>query len=189
MLERILTSHWPDVSVLLNSSTGWVNPPIHPFFFCFIQARSQGQLSEQGQLLLLMRRSSGSIPSSSQVTELLTISLRERPATLQRKLIFRLLVSGILFSRHKPKFMTIGEGRNVDWPVNRELGFSAQLFTTTDQYNDRITTAAAPICLSISHSIHSVPRGTWLNAYSKSTKHMWIGWANSHEPSSTLRRV
>ena len=29
-----------------------------------------------------------------------------------------------------PKFMTTGEGRNVDWPVNQELH---SLFTTTDQ--------------------------------------------------------
>ncbi|KAK3541733.1 hypothetical protein QTP86_002115 [Hemibagrus guttatus] len=36
---------------------------------------------------LSMWRSSGSTPSSSRVTELLTLSLRERPATLRRKLI------------------------------------------------------------------------------------------------------
>ena len=37
--------------------------------------------------LLSMRRSSGSTPSSSRMTELLTLSLRESPATLRRKLI------------------------------------------------------------------------------------------------------
>ncbi len=29
---------------------------------------------------------------------------------------------------HDPKLMTIGESRNVDWPVNRELRLAAQLF-------------------------------------------------------------
>ncbi|KAI3356597.1 hypothetical protein L3Q82_017801 [Scortum barcoo] len=31
---------------------------------------------------------------------------------------------------------------------------------------------------------HRIPRGTWLvNAFSRSTKHLWTGWANSHKPS------
>jgi len=37
--------------------------------------------------------------------------------------------------------VTIGEGWNVDRPVNREL----HLFTTTDRYSARITADAAPI--------------------------------------------
>ena len=37
--------------------------------------------------LLSTRRSNGSTPSSSRMTELLTLSLRESPATLRRKLI------------------------------------------------------------------------------------------------------
>ena len=36
---------------------------------------------------------------------------------------------------------------------------------------------------------HRMPRGTRSNAFSRSTKHMWTGWTNSHEPSSTLQRV
>ncbi|KAI3360207.1 hypothetical protein L3Q82_014518 [Scortum barcoo] len=31
---------------------------------------------------------------------------------------------------------------------------------------------------------HRIPRGTRSNAFSRSTKHMWTGWANSHKPSS-----
>ncbi|KAJ0056532.1 hypothetical protein NL108_010243 [Boleophthalmus pectinirostris] len=48
--------------------------------------RHPGQTPEPPQLLLSTWRSSGSTPSSSRVTELLTLSLRERPATLRRKL-------------------------------------------------------------------------------------------------------
>lgn len=33
------------------------------------------------------------------------------------------------------------------------------------------------------------PQETQSNAFSKFTKHIWTGWANPHEPSSTLRRV
>ncbi|MEQ2280949.1 hypothetical protein AMECASPLE_025441 [Ameca splendens] len=40
--------------------------------------------------------------------------------------------------------MAIGEGRNVDRPVNRELRFSAQLSITEDQHSAPITAAAAP---------------------------------------------
>ena len=50
--------------------------------------------------LLSMWRSSDSTPSSSRVTELLTLSLRERPATLRRKLIsaagFRDLILSVM---------------------------------------------------------------------------------------------
>ncbi|MEQ2211635.1 hypothetical protein XENOCAPTIV_010028 [Xenoophorus captivus] len=45
---------------------------------------------------------------------------------------------------HDPKFMAIGEGRNVDRPVNRELRFSAQLSITEDRHSASITAAAAP---------------------------------------------
>ncbi len=34
---------------------------------------------------------------------------------------------------HDPKLMTIGESRNVDWPVNRELRLAAQLFLHHDR--------------------------------------------------------
>uniref|UniRef100_A0A8C9SKT2 Coiled-coil domain containing 88C n=1 Tax=Scleropages formosus TaxID=113540 RepID=A0A8C9SKT2_SCLFO len=36
---------------------------------------------------------------------------------------------------------------------------------------------------------HRMPRGTRSNAFSRSTKHIWTGWANSHEPSNTLERL
>ncbi|MEQ2294343.1 hypothetical protein AMECASPLE_002953 [Ameca splendens] len=45
---------------------------------------------------------------------------------------------------HDPKFMAIGEGRNVDRPVNQELCFSAQLSL---HHNGPITVPAAPIRL------------------------------------------
>ncbi|KAK3533589.1 hypothetical protein QTP70_023416, partial [Hemibagrus guttatus] len=47
---------------------------------------------------LSMWRSSGSTPSSSRVTELLTLSLRERPATLRRKLISDTCIRDLTFS-------------------------------------------------------------------------------------------
>ncbi|MED6287781.1 hypothetical protein CHARACLAT_019721 [Characodon lateralis] len=67
-----------------------------------------------------MRRSSGSTPSSSWMAELLTLSLREEAH-------FSGLYPGSRCFGHDPKFMAIGEGRNVDRLVNRELRFSAQL--------------------------------------------------------------
>lgn len=47
---------------------------------------------------------------------------------------------------HYPKLMTISEGGNIF----REILCS--LFTTTDEYNNRVTADAAPICLFISRS-------------------------------------
>ena len=32
---------------------------------------------------------------------------------------------------------------------------------------------------------HRIPQETWLNVFSKSTEHMWTGWANSHAPLRT----
>uniref|UniRef100_A0A672IQ73 Solute carrier family 41 member n=1 Tax=Salarias fasciatus TaxID=181472 RepID=A0A672IQ73_SALFA len=63
---------------------------------------------------LSMRRSSGSTLSSSLVTELLTVSLRERPATHTEEAHFSRLYPGSCPFGHDPKFMTIGEGGNVD---------------------------------------------------------------------------
>ncbi|MED6280610.1 hypothetical protein CHARACLAT_012500 [Characodon lateralis] len=40
---------------------------------------------------------------------------------------FSRLYPGSCSFSHDPKFMAIGEGRNVDRPVNREFRFSAQL--------------------------------------------------------------
>ena len=77
--------------------------------------------------LLSMWRSSGSTPSSSRVTELLTLSIREHPATLRRKLTSAACIQVLILSATTQMFMTIGEGRNVDWPVNQELCLSAQV--------------------------------------------------------------
>ena len=57
--------------------------------------------------LLSMWRSSGSTLNLSRMTELLTVSLRESPATLQRKLISAAY-------HHYPQLVTIGEGWNKD---------------------------------------------------------------------------
>ncbi|MEQ2287007.1 hypothetical protein AMECASPLE_008119 [Ameca splendens] len=70
--------------------------------------------------LLSMWRSSGSTPSPSQMAELLILSLRKEAH------FSHLYLEPRSFG-HDPKFMAIGEGRNVDRPVNRELRFSAQL--------------------------------------------------------------
>ncbi|KAK3549111.1 hypothetical protein QTP70_032423, partial [Hemibagrus guttatus] len=56
---------------------------------------------------LSMWRSSSSTPSSSRVTELLTLSLRERPATLWRKLISAQPYLGSYPFGHDPELMTI----------------------------------------------------------------------------------
>ena len=81
---------------------------------------------------------------------------------------------GRLYSRsrsfgHDPEFVTIGEGWNIDRPVNGELRLPAQLlFTRTDQYSACFTAAAAPIRLSISRStlpslVNKTPR--YLNSF------------------------
>ncbi|KAK5607192.1 Dynein heavy chain 8, axonemal [Crenichthys baileyi] len=54
--------------------------------------------------LLSMWRSSGSTPSPSRMAELLTLSLRECPATLRRKLISAACIRDLSFGRD-PKFM------------------------------------------------------------------------------------
>ncbi|MEQ2309410.1 hypothetical protein AMECASPLE_038409 [Ameca splendens] len=72
-------------------------------------------------------RSRSSTLSSSSIAELLTLSLRECPATLRRKLISATCIRDLVLSVMTQKFMAIGEGRNVDLAVNRELRFSAQL--------------------------------------------------------------
>ncbi len=64
--------------------------------------------------LLSTQRSSGSSPSSSRMTELLTLSLREMPATLLRKPHFSHLYPQSHPFGHHPSFMNIGEGRNKD---------------------------------------------------------------------------
>ncbi|MEQ2235089.1 hypothetical protein ILYODFUR_038064 [Ilyodon furcidens] len=74
-----------------------------------------------------MWRSSSSTPSFSQMAKLLTLSLGECPATLRRKLTSATCIQYLRSFGHHPKFMAIGEGRNVDRPVNREFHFSAQL--------------------------------------------------------------
>ncbi len=52
-------------------------------------------------------------------------------------------------------------------------------------YRDRTALSKGPRTPYSRSTLHRIPRGTQSNAFSKSTKHMWIGWANSHEPSST----
>ncbi|MEQ2198066.1 hypothetical protein XENOCAPTIV_007241 [Xenoophorus captivus] len=60
------------------------------------------------------------------MAELLTISQREsHPA---EETHFSCLYVGSCSSGHDPKFIFIGEGRNIDRLVNRELCLSAQLF-------------------------------------------------------------
>lgn len=62
------------------------------------------QMPEPPQLSIL--RSRGSTLSSSWVTDLLTLCLRKRPATLRRKLISTTCILDLVFD---PKPMTLGE--------------------------------------------------------------------------------
>ncbi len=56
-------------------------------------------------------------------------------------------------------------------------------------YRDRAALRNRPRTPYSQSPPYRTTRGTQSNAFSKSTKHMWIGWANSHAPSSTLERV
>ncbi|MEQ2245980.1 hypothetical protein ILYODFUR_033654 [Ilyodon furcidens] len=73
-----------------------------------------------------MWRSSGSTPSPSRMAEFVTLSLRECPATLWRKLISADCILDLILSI-MTKCMALGENRNVDQQVNRKLRSSAQL--------------------------------------------------------------
>ncbi len=75
---------------------------------------------------LSTQRSSSSAPSSSQMTKLLTLLLRETPATHLRKPISAACI-WILFFRSWPSFMTTGEGRNEDWAKDLKLCLLAPL--------------------------------------------------------------
>lgn len=68
--------------------------------------------------LLLMWRSSNSTLRPSQMTELLILSLRERPASLWRKLIFT-LVSAVSFFRSLPRAY---HHNGVKWPQLEKRG-------------------------------------------------------------------
>lgn len=74
--------------------------------------------------LLSMHKSSGSTLNS----KLCTLSLRLSPATLQKKK----KKLGCFYPQphsfsHSLQFMTIGQGWNIDWLVNRELFLPAEL--------------------------------------------------------------
>ena len=70
--------------------------------------------------LLSVQRSSGSTPSFSRMAELLTLSLREPNHSAEEANLSDLYPQCHSFG-HYPKFATIGEDRNEDPPVNREL--------------------------------------------------------------------
>lgn len=69
-----------------------------------------------------MWSSSGSTPSSSQVPEIFTLSLRERKlisATCMQLLVLLVMTQCSFISAcgHDQKFMTIGGGSNIDWLI------------------------------------------------------------------------
>uniref|UniRef100_A0A3Q2FHH4 Ig-like domain-containing protein n=1 Tax=Cyprinodon variegatus TaxID=28743 RepID=A0A3Q2FHH4_CYPVA len=77
----------------------------------------------------------------------------------------------------------------------RTLYKNLQYFTTSSRWPHTLSyrDLTAPIKgpgTPYSRSIpHRTPRGTQSNAFSRSTKHMSTGWANSHAPSRILLRV
>ncbi|KAK5599667.1 hypothetical protein CRENBAI_017458 [Crenichthys baileyi] len=96
-----------------------------------------------------MWRSSGSIPSPSRMAEVLTLSLRECHPTEEAHFI-RLYLGSRSFG-HDPKFMAIGEGRNVD----QECRPTGKLRASTLSSLQRTSTASPllrqphrPICRS-----------------------------------------
>uniref|UniRef100_A0A3B4ACZ8 DH domain-containing protein n=1 Tax=Periophthalmus magnuspinnatus TaxID=409849 RepID=A0A3B4ACZ8_9GOBI len=56
-------------------------------------------------------------------------------------------------------------------------------------YRDQTALSKEPRTPYSQSSPQKTPRGTRSNAFSRSTKHMWTGWAYSHEPSRTRWRV
>lgn len=87
--------------------------------YCFITKVCAGTVSLSW--FLLMRRDSGSTPSSSLVTKLATVSLRVSPAKVRRKTNFGHLNSQPYSFGHVSKLMAIGENWTAGWLVNREL--------------------------------------------------------------------
>ena len=116
-----------------------IHPSIHPSSSAYLGPGRRGScLSRDSQTSLspdTSSSSSGRIPRRVEeqwlYSELLPgdraphLSLSEHPATLRRRLI--LATPGSYSFGHDPNFLTVGEGRNVDWPVNRELHLSAPL--------------------------------------------------------------
>ncbi len=75
--------------------------------------------------------------------------------------------------------MTIGESRNVDWPVNQELRLAAQLLL---HHINCITEEAAPIRLTISRSmlsslVNKTPRYLNSSTCSRNSPPTWSGQA------------
>ncbi|MEQ2195569.1 hypothetical protein XENOCAPTIV_014873 [Xenoophorus captivus] len=85
-----------------------------------------------------MRRSSGSTLSSSQMIELLTITLRPSPVAPLVEAYFIPLYPGSYSFGHDPCLMIIGEGQNIDGPENRELYFLAHLFLHHNRLEQRL---------------------------------------------------
>ncbi|MEQ2242698.1 hypothetical protein ILYODFUR_038706, partial [Ilyodon furcidens] len=54
-------------------------------------------------------------------------------------------------------------------------------------YRDRMATGKGPLIVYSWSTPYRAPCRTQLNAFSRSTKHMWICWENSHEPSKTTQ--
>ncbi|KAI3369579.1 hypothetical protein L3Q82_024392 [Scortum barcoo] len=53
-------------------------------------------------------------------------------------------------------------------------------------YRDRTALSKGPRTPYSRSTPHRIPRGTRSNAFSRSTKHMWTGWANSHNNNMNL---
>ena len=100
---------------------------------------------------LLERRSSGSTPNSSQMAELLTLSLGPSPATLRWKLISAACPCDLDY----PKLVTIVKSINKDRPVNpRRTGAESTSLQTTDW-------SACQSPAPFSPHWWTRPRGTW----------------------------
>ncbi|KAI3367910.1 hypothetical protein L3Q82_026737, partial [Scortum barcoo] len=93
-----------------------------------------------------------------------------------------------LYSELLPRPVTKGSPAGVQHVLGTDLTYYRQCEPSSCSGRTETETALSkgPRTPYSRSTPHRIPRGTRSNAFSRSTKHMWTGWANSHKPSSTL---
>ncbi|KAI3364107.1 hypothetical protein L3Q82_010936 [Scortum barcoo] len=85
------------------------------------------------------------------------------------------------------KFLGIHITSDLTWSMNTALTWQCEPSSCSGRTEIEQPLAKAPDPIYSCGAPPTEYHGKRLNAFSRSTKHMWTGWANSHKPSSTLR--
>lgn len=138
------------ILIFIQRGRGGINKKIDFGMWNTFCGRHPGATKKRWRILFMWRRSSFT-PRPSQIAELFTLSPRQCPATLQRKLISAACNWDLL--GHHPDFMSIGDGGKVDQPVNEDLCMLTKLslFITRDHSSVCIIKVPTPISSPIFH--------------------------------------